>query len=225
MPGASAGVASSHARERAQHVRPQGCRLSAVGFPPRPHDQIHRWEGGQRAAAGDLAQAAPHPVARYGSVLVPRHHHCEPRVRQGVGAPCHIDERGVQALPRRPRRVEVRPAREPQAPWEPLARLCAPVFRRQADGEALASLFAAPRQHRATPLVLHARAESVLVDAPPVARPIRRTTHCLPLVRGETYTARARRVKVDFPLGGPYLRAALAEPPAAVYHVSSDGAG
>src|SRR5205823_13844242 len=53
--------------------------------------------------------------------------------------------------------------------------LVAPVFGRQADGEALAPLLPPAGQDGAAPHVFHARAKSVLVDAPPIARAIRRT--------------------------------------------------
>src|SRR5881398_145588 len=53
--------------------------------------------------------------------------------------------------------------------------LATPVLGGQADGEALAPLLPPAGQDRAAPHILHPRAESMLVDAPPIARAIRRT--------------------------------------------------
>jgi hypothetical protein len=57
----------------------------------------------------------------------------------------------------------------------PLVRLPAPVLGSDADGQTLPPLFAAAGQNGATPLVGHPFAEAVLIDAPPVSRPICRT--------------------------------------------------
>jgi len=75
-----------------------------------------------------------------------------------------------------------------------------PVFGRQAYGEALAPLLPPAGQDGATPHVFHARAKSVLVDAPPIARAIRRTHTFLSGGR-ETYTVVGAAVKVDFSTG------------------------
>src|SRR5207249_11388116 len=53
--------------------------------------------------------------------------------------------------------------------------LAAPVLRGGAHGEALAPLLAPTREHGAAPHGLHARSETMLLNAPRVARTIRRT--------------------------------------------------
>ena len=70
---------------------------------------------------------------------------------------------------------ELRAARDAYAARVPLARLPAPVFGWNADDELLAALLAPAGQCGATPNRFHPRAKSMLIDAPPIARPIRRT--------------------------------------------------
>src|ERR1051325_1757581 len=87
--------------------------------------------------------------------------------RGGAGAPGARFPNTVRDRPRAATAREAGTAR-PSA---------APVFRRQLHREALATLLAPARERCASPLVLHARAESVLVDAAPVARAVRRLPH------------------------------------------------
>jgi len=70
---------------------------------------------------------------------------------------------------------ELRAARDANAARIPLARLPAPVFGWNADDETLATLLAAAGQRSAAPDGFHPRAKSMLIDAPPISRPIRRT--------------------------------------------------
>jgi hypothetical protein len=70
---------------------------------------------------------------------------------------------------------ELRAARDPHAARVPLARLPAPVFGWNTDDETLAALLAPAGQCGAAPNGFHPRAESVLIDAFPISRPIRRT--------------------------------------------------
>src|SRR5207245_4346074 len=73
-----------------------------------------------------------------------------------------------------------------------------PVLGGQADREALAPLLPPAGQDRAAPHVFHPRAESMLVDAPPIARAIRRT-HTFLSRGGEGTLSRARRSRLTFP--------------------------
>src|SRR5207247_3167666 len=70
---------------------------------------------------------------------------------------------------------ELRAARDAYAVRVPLARLPAPVFGWRRDGETLATLLAPAGQRGAAPDRFHPRAKSVFIDAPPIARPVRRT--------------------------------------------------
>src|SRR5438477_12149612 len=74
---------------------------------------------------------------------------------------------------------ELRAARDTHAARVPLARLPAPVFGWNADDELLAALLAPAGQSGAAPNGFHSRAESMLIDAPPIPRPICRTHNSL----------------------------------------------
>ena len=74
-----------------------------------------------------------------------------------------------------PARGELRAARDAHATRVPLARLPAPVFGWNTDDETLATLLAPAGQRGAAPDVFHPRAKSMLIDAPPISRPICRT--------------------------------------------------
>src|SRR5881296_3832256 len=70
---------------------------------------------------------------------------------------------------------ELRAARDAYAARVPLARLPAPVFGWSRDGETLATLLAPAGQRGAAPDGFHPRAKSMLINAPPISRPICRT--------------------------------------------------
>jgi hypothetical protein len=91
-----------------------------------------------------------------------------------IEAPGQVEVRGAQALPLLPAGRELRAACQAEAPRVPLARLPTPVLGWQPDGEALAPLLPAAGQDRAAPFVFHTRSEAMLIDAPPIARLIRR---------------------------------------------------
>jgi len=74
---------------------------------------------------------------------------------------------------------ELRAARDAYAARVPLARLPAPVFGWNADDELLAALLAPAGQSGAAPNGFHPRAKSMLIDAPPIPRPICRTHNFL----------------------------------------------
>src|SRR2546425_7613254 len=76
----------------------------------------------------------------------------------------------------------------------------------------LAPLLPPAGQDGATPHIFHARAKSVLVDAPPIARAIRRTHTFLSGGR-ETYTVVGAAVKGGFFPSEPDFRAALSGRP------------
>src|SRR5213593_3598126 len=111
-----------------------------------------------------------------------RNDESETRVTQGAVTPGQIEMLCAPAAPSRPAGSEVRAARDAHAARIPLARLPAPVFGWRTNGETLATLLAPARQCGAAPHRFHPRAESMLIDAPPIARPIRRT-HKFPRVR------------------------------------------
>jgi hypothetical protein len=70
---------------------------------------------------------------------------------------------------------ELRAARDTDPARVPLARLPAPVFGWNANDELLAALLAPAGQCGAAPNGFHPRAKSMLIDAPPIPRPICRT--------------------------------------------------
>src|SRR6266705_3910479 len=111
-----------------------------------------------------------------------RHDESEARVTQTAVTPSQIEMRRAPAATCVPAGGELRAARDPHAARIPLARLPAPVFGWSTNGETLATLLAPARQCRAAPDRFHPRAESMLIDAPPIARPVRRT-HKFPRVR------------------------------------------
>src|SRR5437867_9234173 len=104
-----------------------------------------------------------------------RNDESETRVTQGAVTPGQIEMLCAPAAPSRPAGSEVRAARDAHAARIPLARLPAPVFGWNTDDEPLATLLAAAGQRSAAPDGFHPRAKSMLIDAPPIARPIRRT--------------------------------------------------
>src|SRR5947207_5649542 len=111
-----------------------------------------------------------------------RHDQSEPRVTREIVTPSKIEVPGAPPASRLPAGRELRAARDPHAARVPLARLPAPVFGWNADDELLAALLAPAGQRGAAPNGFHPRAESMLIDTPPVARPICRT-HKFPRVR------------------------------------------
>jgi hypothetical protein len=103
----------------------------------------------------------------------------EPCVTQDTVTPGQIEMLGAPPAACVPARGELRATRDACAARVPLARLPAPVFGWNTDGETLATLLAPAGQCRAAPNGLHPRAEPMLIDTPPIARPICRTHACL----------------------------------------------
>jgi len=99
----------------------------------------------------------------------------ETRVTQIAVTPGQIEMLCALAATRVPAGRELRAARDAYAARVPLARLPAPVFGWNTDGETLATLLAPAGQCGAAPDRFHPRAKSVFIDAPPIARPVRRT--------------------------------------------------
>jgi len=111
-----------------------------------------------------------------------RNDESETRMTQSAVTPGEIQMLRAPAATSLPAGGELRAARDARAARIPLARLPAPVFGWRTNGETLATLLAPARQCRAAPDRFHPRAESMLIDAPPIARPVRRT-HKFPRVR------------------------------------------
>jgi hypothetical protein len=99
----------------------------------------------------------------------------ETRMTRSVVTPGQIEVLRAPPAACFPAGREFRAARDANAARVPLARLAAPVFGWSRDGETLATLLAPPGQRGAAPDGFHPRAKSMLIDAPPIARPIRRT--------------------------------------------------
>src|SRR6266480_4160637 len=111
-----------------------------------------------------------------------RHDESETRVTQTAVTPGEIEMRRAPAATCVPAGGELRAARDPHAARIPLARLPAPVFGWRTNGETLATLLAPARQGGAAPNSFHPCAKSMLIDAPPFARPICRA-HKFPRAR------------------------------------------
>jgi len=120
-------------------------------------------------------QPAAQTIARHGRRLMTRHDQAEPRVTRGIVTPSQIEVPGAAPASRLPAGCELRAARDTDAARVPLARLPAPVFGWNADDELLTALLAPARQRGAAPNGFHPRAEAMLIDAPPIARPICRS--------------------------------------------------
>jgi len=105
------------------------------------------------------------------------HDEPETRVTQRAVTPGQIEVLGATAAAstRFPAGGELRAARNAYAARIPFARLPAPVFGWNTDGETLAALLASAGQCGAAPDRFHPRAKSMFIDAPPIARPVRRT--------------------------------------------------
>ena len=99
----------------------------------------------------------------------------ETRVTQIAVTPGQIEMLCALAATRVPAGRELRAARDAYAARVPLARLPAPVFGWNADDELLAALLAPAGQCGAAPNRFHPRAKSMLIDAPPIPRPVCRT--------------------------------------------------
>jgi hypothetical protein len=97
------------------------------------------------------------------------------RVTRSIVTPDQIQVLGAPPAARFPAGGELRAARDADAARVPLARLPAPVFGWNADDETLATLLAPAGECGAAPNGFHPRAKTMLIDAPPIARPIRRT--------------------------------------------------
>jgi hypothetical protein len=99
----------------------------------------------------------------------------ESRMTRRIVTPDQIEVWSAPPASRFPAGCEFRAARDAHAARVPLARLPAPVFGWNTDDETLAALLAPAGQCGAAPNGFHPRAESVLIDAFPISRPIRRT--------------------------------------------------
>src|SRR5690349_8734157 len=102
---------------------------------------------------------------------MPRHDESESRMTQCTVTPCQIEMRRAPAATGFPAGREVRAARDAYAARVPLARLPAPVFGWSTNGETLATLLAPAGECGAAPHRFHPRAKTMLIDAPPIARP------------------------------------------------------
>jgi hypothetical protein len=103
----------------------------------------------------------------------------ETRVTQSGVTPGQIEMLRAPAAACFPAGRQLRAARDAYAARVPLARLPAPVFGWNADDELLAALLAPAGQCGAPPNGFHPRAETMLIDAPPIPRPICRTHNFL----------------------------------------------
>ena len=99
----------------------------------------------------------------------------ETRMTSGIVTPRQIEVLRAPAAAGFPAGRELRTARDAYAARVPLARLPAPVFGWSRDGETLATLLAPAGQCGAAPHRFHPRAKSMLIDTPPIPRPICRT--------------------------------------------------
>jgi len=99
----------------------------------------------------------------------------ETRMTSGIVTPRQIEVLRAPPAAGFPAGRELRAARDAYAARVPLARLPAPVFGWSRDGETLATLLAPAGQRGAAPDVFHPRAKSMLINAPPISRPICRT--------------------------------------------------
>jgi len=104
-----------------------------------------------------------------------RNDETETRVTQTTVTPGQIEMLRAPAATCFPAGSEIRAARDTHAARVPLARLPAPVFGWNTDGETLATLLAPAGQRGAAPNGFHPRAETMLIDTPPIPRPICRT--------------------------------------------------
>ena len=104
-----------------------------------------------------------------------RNDETETRVTQITVTPGQIEMLRAPAATCFPAGCEIRAARDTDAARVPLARLPAPVFGWNTDGETPATLLAPAGERGAAPNGFHPRAETMFIYAPPVSRPIRRT--------------------------------------------------
>jgi len=104
-----------------------------------------------------------------------RNDETEARVTQITVTPGQIEMLRAPAATCFPAGSEIRAARDTHAARVPLARLPAPMFGWNADDELLAALLAPAGQRGAAPNGFHPRAETMLVDAFSIPRPICRT--------------------------------------------------
>ena len=104
-----------------------------------------------------------------------RNDETETRVTRITVTPGQIEMLRAPAATCFPAGCEIRAARDTDAARVPLARLPAPVFGWNTDGETLATLLAPAGERGAAPNGFHPRAETMLVDAFSIPRPICRT--------------------------------------------------
>ena len=138
----------------------------------------------QHVASQDLTQPPPQAIPRHGGRLMERNDETESRVTQSSVTPGQIEMLGAATMTTStptcvPAGGELRAACDAYAARVPLARLPAPVFGWNADDELLAALLAPAGQCGAAPNRFHPRAKSMLIDAPPIPRPIGRTHNSL----------------------------------------------
>jgi hypothetical protein len=98
----------------------------------------------------------------------------ESRMTRRIVTPDQIEVWSAPPASRFPAGCEFRAARDAHAARVPLARLPAPVFGWNLNGETLATLLAAASQGGAAPNSFHPRAKSMFIDAFPISRTIRR---------------------------------------------------
>ena len=110
-----------------------------------------------------------------GRRLMTRDDESETRVTRSIVTPDQIEMLRTPPAACFPAGRELRAARDTDATRVPLARLPAPVFGWRTDGETLATLLAPAGQRGTAPNGFHPRAETMLIDAPPIPRPICRT--------------------------------------------------
>ena len=160
---------------RAGQFGAQDCKGGAVGGSLGADDEIDRRQYPQHVAAQDFTQAPAEAIAKGGRRLMTWHDQSQPRMTRSVVTPDQIEMPSVPARACFPAGRELRAARDAHAARKPLARLPTPVFGWNADDELLAALLAPTRQRGAAPDGFHPRAETMLIDAPPIARPICRS--------------------------------------------------
>jgi len=86
------------------------------------HDEIDGWQQREGFAPQHLPEASAQTIARHSGKLEPGNDDCNPRVARLIGAPSELEVRCAPPTPFFPAGRELRTARQPHAPWKPLAR-------------------------------------------------------------------------------------------------------
>jgi hypothetical protein len=186
---------------RAGQFSTQHGERGGVGGALRANHQIDGREMAKHVASQDLTQPTTQAIARHGSRLMERNDETESRVTQSGVTPGQIEVLCAPTAASRcfPAGRQLRAARDADAARVPLARLPAPVFGWNTDGETLATLLAPAREGGAAPNSFHPRAKSVLIDAPPIARPICRAHEISSSKAGKVIRLATRRSRLTFP--------------------------